>query len=111
MRRHEQAWRSQTFLDNSDIFPKVSSFAIDFHFVVQELLKVTPVKDTIVCGLREVDVELVLHSSRLRRRLRLNKTQCVVSLLRRDLSKAVPKHTDHLDGFGRIVRKVCGLGS
>ena len=48
-----------------DVVTELTSLAIDLDAVVEELLERRTVEDTIACGTRVVDDELVLSSTRL----------------------------------------------
>lgn len=55
-----------TLLGDLDGLAKVSGLAIDFYSVMEELLKVAPVEDTIVCRLGIVNEKFVLRRGGLR---------------------------------------------
>ena len=91
---------------NLHALAELTSLAIDLDTVVQELLEGRAVKDTVARRTRVVDDELVLSSSRfsgsgfgLEEQEETKYT--MISLLRRELSKAVLGVTNHLDGGGR----------
>ena len=55
--------RGHTIPEDLDVVAELTSLAIDLDAVVEELLERRTVKDTIACGTRVVDDELVLSSS------------------------------------------------
>lgn len=62
---HELGARTRTITDDLDVLAELSSFTLDLDTVMEELLEVSSVEDTVGGGLRVVDDEFVLGGSTL----------------------------------------------
>lgn len=94
--------RRRTLAGDLDIVTELAGLALDLNAVVQELFEGCAIKDTVRGRAGVVNDELVLGSSRfsgggLGLHYRGKREKPSVSLLRRELSKAV-LGTDHPDG-------------
>jgi hypothetical protein len=82
-----------TFTGDFDVFSKLAGLSFDLYAVMKKFLKVRAIEDTIGSRLGVINSELVLNSGSFGGGgLGL---EIGVSLLRRELSKAVPRATDH----------------
>ena len=81
------------------VITKLASLALDLDAIMQELFEIRTVKNTVICRLRVVDDEFMLCSRSFASGSFGLEKFAGVSLLRRELSKAVPG-TNHVDERG-----------